>query len=206
MTEQKVARILDVASMLAKTCRYDGYLIRSIQSSWYAKAPEEQQQTVPKRIPNMPSGKRAGDTLERFIVAIRNLDDPVIREGLFAWSRCFRSAIPGLACDDPLDLKAFWNFLRRIGYDEIRLVVAVPVVNVGVREELKEKLREIGVPENSVHYMSPSYLSSLNDKNTLVPAILIKRTKDSKVESASCPMVYVHQYCYLCLIALGALQ
>jgi len=206
MTEQKVGRILDVASMLAKTCRYDGYLIRSIQSSWYANVPEVQQQAVPKRIPNMPSGKRAGDTLERFVVSIRNLDDPVIREGLFAWSRCFRSAIPGLACDDPLDLKAFWNFLRRIGYDEMRLVVAVPVISVSAREELKKRLGEIGVPENSVQYMSRSYLSSLNDKNTLVPAILIKRTKDSKVESASCPMVSVHQYCYLCLIAFGASQ
>ncbi len=200
LTEEQVVRIVDSAQRLRNSCKYEAYGFKDIAESW-----EPIDLTPPKsevkQIPKMPKHGRGGDALEHFRWALSNLEDPAVRAGLSAWARSYRSSIRGLMCNDPNDFKAFWDFLRRIGYNEKRLVVAVPMASDDKRNVIRARLVALGMPVEAIQPMGMDYLGATADSLAIIPSLVVKRSVDSALKSASYPMSTIHQYCYLCLLA-----
>jgi site-specific recombinase XerD len=201
MTEEQVIRLVNSARRIHGSCRYDAYGLKGTAESWWeSESGSKQSQTT--KIPNMPEAKRGGDALERLQVALNNLEDPLVRDGLAAWARSYRPSVRGLVCNDPQDFKVFWSFLKRIGYEEKRIVVAVPMVTTDKRTAFRERLVGLGIPGKVIQPMGTSYLGGAKGGNPIVPALIIKRTESSTLKPASCPMTSIHQYCFLCFVAL----
>lgn len=201
LTKGKVTRLIESARRLVASCRYEAYRLTGVADGWapFGSAPPK---TMNKKGPNMPSKGRSGDALERFSFALCNIDDPVVRNGLFAWARAYRPSIRGLVCDDPSDFRDFWRLLRHIGYDEKRIVVAIPMVSGEKQHTFREHLKALGMPFKSFHPMGINYLGLNRNSEWIVPSIIVKRRVDSAVTPSSCPMIAIHQYCYLCLVNL----
>lgn len=199
LTEEQVARIIDSAQRLRNRCKYDAYGLKNVAESW-----EPIDSTPPKSeiklVPKVPKHGRGGDALERFRWALNNLEDPVVRAGLAAWARSYRTSMRGLRCDNPHDLKAFWDFLRRIGYNEKRLVVAVPMASDDKRNAIRARLVALGIPIDAIQPMGIDYLGATSDSPAIIPSLVVKRNINSALASASYPMSSIHQYCYLCLL------
>lgn len=199
LTEEQVARLIDTARRLRSSCRYEAYGVTGVIESWSA-VDSVATHAKTKRLPGIPKEGRNGDALERFRFALNNLDDQVVRAGLSAWGRSYRPSVRGLKCNDPMDFKAFWDFLKRIGYDEKRIVVAIPVVSDEKRKKFRARLAALGVPIHAIQPMGIEYLGAGADSSAVIPSILVKRSVGSVLKSASYPMSAIHQYCYLCLL------
>ncbi len=199
LNEELVDSFIDTARRLSRFCRYEGYKLAATVESWAVVDSASPQARI-KRTPNTPKEGRGGDALARFRLALSNIEDSIVREGLLAWARSYRPSVRGLLCDDPKDFKSFWDFMRRIGYDEERLVVAVPTVITAKRNTFRERLMALGIPTHAIQRMGPKYRGGAAGPAPIIPSLVIKRSADSAITPASCPMGVIHQYCYLCLV------